>query len=111
MQMMEISGAPEETTREPCQAVGAEMVTDEVEELGAKADECANVDVGPRATAGLGENQGVKTGGDVDGEGAFGVLTDAEPIKIEPNDNTEDVSTGSTMGNDDPDLVIDNSDN
>ena len=36
---------------------------------------------------------------------------DAEPIKIEPNDNTEDVSTGSTMGNDDPDLVIDNSDN
>ena len=87
MQMMEISGAPEETTREPCQAVGAEMVTDEVEELGAKADECANVDVGPRATAGLGENQGVKTGGDVDGEGAFGVLTDAEPIKMKDANN------------------------
>jgi hypothetical protein len=27
---------------------------------------------------------------------------------LQPTDNTNDVSTGSTMGNDDPNLVIDN---
>lgn len=35
-------------------------------------------------------------------------VQDAEPIKLQPTDNTNDVSTGSTMGNDDPNLVIDN---
>jgi len=35
-------------------------------------------------------------------------VQDAEPITLQPTDNTNDVSTGSTMGNDDPNLVIDN---
>ena len=35
-------------------------------------------------------------------------VQDAEPITVEPTDNTDDVSTGSTLGDDDPNLVIDN---
>jgi hypothetical protein len=35
-------------------------------------------------------------------------VKEAEPIAVEPTDNTDDVSTGSTLGNDDTNLVIDN---
>jgi hypothetical protein len=38
-------------------------------------------------------------------------VLNAEPIIVQPADNTADVSTGSTMGNDDPNLVIDNNSN